>query len=243
MTPLVTRQKKRRNNHSYIKMQQLPFRLIQKNKLTHDVYELIFTTQESVQVEPGQYTLFMLPKSKLRRAYSIGYTDGQTFTFIIKQLEGGVGSTEICSLEIGGEIIGMTPLGHFVLKANTTPKLFIGTGTGFAPLYFQIRAMMDSGIETPLLFLFGVRTSADIFYIDELNRMKHMYPLFDYRIYLSQEDAENTVRGRVTDFLTKENVSSYGEFYLCGSPAMVKDAREKLEASGVEKEKVFFEQY
>jgi NAD(P)H-flavin reductase len=224
-------------------MQQLPFTLIQKNKLTHDVYELIFAVQETVTVEPGQYVLFMLPVSKLRRAYSIGYTDGQTFTFIIKHLEGGAGSTEICSLEIGEEIIGMVPLGHFVLRANTTPKLFIGTGTGFAPLYFQIRAMMDSGIETPLKYIFGIRTRADIFYIDELNRMKKEYPLFDYKIFLSQEDSEDTTRGRVTDFLTKENIESYGEFYLCGSPAMVKEAREKLERVGIEKEKVFFEQY
>ncbi|MDD5198025.1 MAG: FAD-dependent oxidoreductase [Candidatus Gracilibacteria bacterium] len=224
-------------------MQQTPFKLIQKNKLTHDVYELIFTIHESIQTEPGQYVLFLLPKSKLRRAYSIGYADGQTFTFIIKQIEGGAGSTEICSLEVGEELIGMVPLGHFVLKANTTPKLFVGTGTGFAPLYFQIRAMMDSGIQTSLLFLFGVRTASDMFYIDELNRIKKEYPMFEYRIFLSQEDSENTVRGRVTDFLTKENIAPYGEVYLCGSPAMVKDAREKLEANGIEKEKVFFEQY
>ena len=223
-------------------MQQLPFKLIQKNNLTADVYELVFKTQEPVQVEPGQYVLFLLPKLKLRRAYSIGYTNGQNFTFI-KQIEGGAGSTEVCSTEIGEEIIGMVPLGHFVLKANTTPKLFIGTGTGFAPLYFQIRAMMDSGIETPIMYIFGIRTTSDIFYIDELNRIKKEYPMFDYQIFLSQEDSENTVRGRVTDFLTEENLAPYGEFYLCGSPAMVKDARERLEASGVEKEKVFFEQY
>ena len=68
-------------------MQQLAFKLTGKNKLTHDVYELIFTTTESIEVLPGQYVLFVLPKSKLRRAYSIGYTDGQTFTFIIKQVE------------------------------------------------------------------------------------------------------------------------------------------------------------
>lgn len=103
--------------------------------------------------------------------------------------------------------------------------------------------MMDSDIETPLMYIFGVRTISDIFYIDELNRMKQEYPSFDYRIYLSQEDSDNAVRGRVTDFLTRENVSSYGEFYLCGSPAMVKNARERLEVSGVKKEKVFFEQY
>jgi len=224
-------------------MQQLPFKLIQKKNLTADVYELIFKTQEPVQVEPGQYVLFVLTKSKLRRAYSIGYTDGQTFTFIIKQIEGGAGSTEICSTEIGEEIIGMVPLGHFVLKTTTTSKLFIGTGTGFAPLYFQIRAMMNSGIETPLLFIFGVRTTSDVFYIDELNRMKKEYPMFDYQIFLSQEDSEKTVRGRVTDFLTPENLAPYEEFYLCGSPAMVKDSREKLEGNGIEKEKIFFEQY
>lgn len=193
------------------------------------MYELIFTTPESIPVEPGQYTLFTLRDSKLRRAYSIAYTDGQTFTFIIKQLDGGSGSTEICSLQIGEEIMGMVPLGHFVLQKTPAPKLFIGTGTGFAPLYFQIRAMIDSGIQTPLLYIFGIRTRADIFYIDELNRMKKEYPLFDYRIFLSQEDSENTVRGRVTDFLTRENITSYEEFYLCGSPAMVKEAREKLE--------------
>lgn len=224
-------------------MQQLSFKLIEKNRLTRDVYELVFETPEKIEVAPGQYALFLLPKSKLRRAYSIGYTDGQKFTFIIKQLEGGVGSTEICSLGLGEEIMGMVPLGHFVLKANTTPKLFIGTGTGFAPLYFQIRAMMDSGIETPLLYIFGIRTAADIFYIDELNRMKQAYPLFDYKIYLSQDDAENTTRGRVTDFLKAENLAPYGEFYMCGSPAMVKEAREKLETAGIGKEKVFFEQF
>lgn len=207
------------------------------------MYELIFTIPEPISVEPGQYVLFMLPKSKLRRAYSIGYTDGRTFTFIIKQLDGGAGSTEICSVEIGEELIGMAPLGHFMLKANTVPKLFIGTGTGFAPLYFQIRAMMDTGMQTRLMYIFGVRTLSDVFYVGELDRMKAEYPMFDYRIFLSQEDSPGTLRGRVTDFLTKENIVPYGEFYLCGSPAMVKDARTRLEESGIGKEKIFFEQY
>ncbi|MDD5377156.1 MAG: FAD-dependent oxidoreductase [Candidatus Gracilibacteria bacterium] len=224
-------------------MQQISFKLIQKNKLTHDVYELIFTIQEPVQVESGQYVLFMLPESKLRRAYSIGYTDGQTFTFIIKRIDGGAGSTEICSLQTGEEIIGTVPLGHFILQKNPTPKLFIGTGTGFAPLYFQIRAMMDTTIQTSLLFLFGVRTLSDVFYIDELNRMKSEYPMFDYQIFLSREDSEIAIHGRVTDFLVPENIAPYEEFYLCGSPAMVKEAREKLEKLKTEKEKIFFEQY
>ena len=55
--------------------------------------------------------------------------------------------------------------------------------------------------------------------------------------------------GYVTDLLTPEYLSEQGfeisnlEVYICGSPAMVKDAREKLERIGVEKGMVFFEQY
>jgi len=33
----------------------------------------------------------------------------------------------------------------------------------------------------------------------------------------------------VTDWITAENIADFDEFYLCGSPVMVKSAREKLE--------------
>ena len=30
-------------------------------------------------------------------------------------------------------------MGRFILQENTFPKVFIGTGTGFAPLYFMLK--------------------------------------------------------------------------------------------------------
>lgn len=83
----------------------------------------------------------------------------------------------------------------------------------------------------------------DRFYETELDRIRGQYPNLSYQIYLSQDDADGCVRGRVTDFLTSEIATSYSEFYLCGSPAMVKDSRAKLEGLGIAKEQVFFEQY
>lgn len=35
-------------------------------------------------------------------------------------------------------------MGHFILRENTFPKVFIGTGTGFAPLYFMIKNQVQS---------------------------------------------------------------------------------------------------
>lgn len=225
-------------------MKQIPFTLQSKNKLTHDVYELIFTVPEVVEVQPGQFVMFVLPESGLKRAYSIAHTDGQTFTFIIKQINGGIGSTEICSLEVGENIIGMVPLGHFVLRDTSFPKLFIGTGVGFAPLYAMIRALEKSNSQVKSHFIFGVREQRDSFYLAKLNQIQEQYPNFSFNLYLSREDVSWFARGYVTDFLkNSEIINQFSEFYLCGSPAMVGDARAKLEELWVTKEQVFFEQY
>ncbi|MDP2103891.1 MAG: FAD-dependent oxidoreductase [Candidatus Gracilibacteria bacterium] len=225
-------------------MKHIPFTLQSKNKLTHDVYELVFTVPESIEVQPGQFVMFVLPKSGLKRAYSIAHTDGQTFTFIIKQIDGGLGSTEICSLETGENIIGMVPLGHFVLQDTPSPKLFIGTGTGFAPLYAMIRALEESQSGVKSHFIFGVREQKDSFYLEELQRIQKKYPTFSFDISLSRENIPGFAHGYVTDFLQNpEVVRQFSEFYLCGSPAMVQDTRAKLEELGILKEQVFFEQY
>ena len=49
--------------------------------------------------------------------------------------------------------------------------------------------------------------------------------------------------GHVTAWITLENIAGIEEFYLCGSPAMVKDARTRLEELGVPKECIKFEQF
>jgi ferredoxin-NADP reductase len=47
----------------------------------------------------------------------------------------------------------------------------------------------------------------------------------------------------VTDWISPENIAPYEEFYVCGSPAMVKSAREKLDALGIAKENILWEQF
>jgi NAD(P)H-flavin reductase len=82
-----------------------------------------------------------------------------------------------------------------------------------------------------------------MFYNHQITEIGTKFLEFDYQTYLSREDKVWRNRGYVIDWIVPENISSYQEFYLCGSPAMVKSAREKLEALGVEKEKIFWEQF
>jgi ferredoxin-NADP reductase len=104
----------------------------------------------------------------------------------------------------------------------------------------------------PITFVFGVRNIEDSFYDTEIMGLSEWFSDFQSVSYFSraldlstkiQKPKAKNLSGYVTDWITTENIAPYAEFYICGSPAMVKSAREKLEALGVESERVFWEQF
>ena len=81
-------------------------------------------------------------------------------------------------------------MGNFVLQDTDTPKLFVGTGTGFAPLYYQMSAMFDSDVlqYVPTLshFVFGVRYEDDLFYQDTLSSWVDDHEDFSFQLCVSR---------------------------------------------------------
>ena len=122
-------------------------------------------------------------------------------------------------------------------------RRFIGTGTGFAPLYHQITAALARGDRSPLDFIFGVRSEDDVFYLDVLDKLHDQYPHFSYTLCLSQGTQGIYSQGRVTDILSARGVGEYSEYYMCGNPKMVQDVRTCLMDGGVGEDRIFFEQY
>ena len=223
--------------------QKLTLILAAKRALTNDVWELDFAAPEGFACRPGQFVMFTLTPAP-NRAYSVAWAQPGLLRFIIKRVEnGGGGSKAMCDLPVGGSLPALGPVGHFVLTEGDAPRMFIGTGTGFSPLYFQARALLARDPAAKASFVFGVRSAADLFYTDELAAWRAAHPGFSSTLFLSRDDVPGTCRGYVTDLLTPEGTAGFQEFFLCGSPAMVTDARAKLEALGIPKEKVFFEQY
>lgn len=223
--------------------QKFSLTLSAKRALTYDVWELDFSAPADFSCQPGQFVMFTLTPAP-SRAYSIAWAQPGFLRFIIKRAAGGGGgSMAICDLAVGSSIPVMGPFGHFVLPDAPAPRLFIGTGTGFAPLYFQARALLEKDPKATVRFLFGVREYRDMFYVAELDAWVKKYPNFSYAPCLSREEHEHGHKGYVTDLLGKEDIEDFQEFSICGSPKMVADARIKLEEAGIAKEKIFFEQY
>lgn len=233
-------------------MLRTSFTLIAKKNLTHDVFELTYSCPEMAKEppKPGQYVMFQLAPG-LSRAYSIAIIWEDSFTLIIKRIPDGRGSPIICDAEVGTTLTGMIPLGHFTLRDTPRSKCFIGTGTGFAPLYCQLLASSQS-IDKPskVSFNFWVRFFGDSFYEREIEQCRKEFLHFQYIQYFSREidckdrsENHESRIGYVTDWINPESVHEYEEFYICGSPAMVKSAREKLEALGITKENILWEQF
>ncbi len=235
-------------------MLKTTFTLTSKKQLTQDVFELTYDCPElpTEPPKPGQYVMFQLAPG-LNRAYSLASYTTDTFTLIIKRIPEGRGSPIICDAEVGSIFHGIISIWHFILRDTPTGKCFIGTGTGFAPVYCQMLASAKKNMKpSHVAFVFGVRNLTDSFYQTEIAELGKNFDSFQYIQYFSRESGfwinhqspiTNQLSGYVTDWITQENISQYGEYYLCGSPAMVKSARERLEALGIAKENIFFEQF
>lgn len=226
--------------------------LLQKIQLTYNVYELIYSMETPLDILPGQFLLCETEKdtSHLLRAYSVSDVRDTHIHFIIKRLEDGKGGSKaICDQEIGHIMQAWWPSGAFVLPTENIPThiVFIGTGTGFAPLYFQAKKILEENPRQKISFIFWVRAKKDLFYNAILQEWTQKYPHFSYQFCLSQgEETSSHYRGRVTNYLQNHPELMDTDlvlFSICGSPVMVSEVREILASHGIEKGKILFEQY
>ncbi len=226
------------------------FKLIEKNKLTPDVYELIFENDIEdfwKDFKSWQFVTFILDKI-WGRAYSIlDFLGSNKFILIIKKRElenwWRGGSKYICEREIGDILSGVWPSWHFVLQENNKNKLFLWTWTGLVPLYNQILWALEKKLDSKIMLIFWARKKEDLFYIEKLEELKKKNSNFDYKIYLTKQNDEKYGKWYITDFLIKENINNFSEFYICWIPVMIESSIKILENLWVWEKNIYFEKY
>lgn len=82
----------------------------------------------------------------------------------------GVCSNYLNDLKPGDQVKVCGPIGkHFLLPADSgEPILMFATGTGIAPFRAFLRQRARQGAQGPAILIFGVRTSAEALYLDEM---------------------------------------------------------------------------
>jgi CDP-4-dehydro-6-deoxyglucose reductase len=104
------------------------------------------------------------------------------------------------------------------------------TGTGLAPIKSMLESLMDDRDCPPVSLYWGVRTEADLYLADEIRTWGERLYEFDFVPVLSRA-SENWRgrRGHVQDAVVQDfgDLSEHA-LYLCGSPAMIADARQRF---------------
>ena len=222
------------------------FKLLEKNNLTENVYEMLFQSENKIVMKPGQFITFLLDKIWWR-AYSILKIEWDKILLIIKKREKiewwRWWSILICDLNIWETLRWVWPAWHFLLSENNKNKLFIWTGTGFVPLWNQIQWVLELKQDANIKLLFWVRESKDLFYEKEIAKLKNDNKSFDYDIYLSKCDKEWYNKWYTTNYLTKDNCSQFEEFYICWAPAMIESSVKILKDLWIDETNIYFEKY
>jgi CDP-4-dehydro-6-deoxyglucose reductase len=188
------------------------------------------------------------PLKPALRAYSIASTDQRKdgFRLVFKYVEGGLASKFVWDLKEGTILDFTGPFGRvFFQEPPTEQVVFLNTGSGVSQHFSFIESNMKKYPAIRYRMLFGVRHESDIYYKEELNRLKSNLKDFEFEYCLSRpKDDWKGPKGYVQNHIERfDYLNIPTTFYLCGNGAMIKDVKTKLEANGFDLKRVFAEAF
>lgn len=209
--------------------------------LTDDVLLVTLELQKPMDFIAGQFVMLDVPTDKRPRAFSMvnrpSDGEGRKIVLCIKKYDTSVTAPYLESLDIGDSLTLKGPFGSFVVSAGNRPLYFVATGVGIAPIIGQLQQLSLDGDKRNRTVIFGVRHYEDQIFSDSLLTKSD-----DCTVCISQPDqAWDGPSGRVTDILKEKADLHQSDFYLCGSPEMIRDTKALLKERGVPDDQVHFE--
>lgn len=184
----------------------------------------------------GQFVMASIPDflndrgRPVRRAYSISSSpldleQGYLELTITRVGEGGYFSNRIHESKMGDTVLVEGPYGtSFVLaEEERRPHIFVGAGSGIAPLRGMIRTLVLKPPVPPISLVYGFRKTSDFIFEKELSSYASLVKDFSLVTAHSRPDPGwNGFSGRVPDVLPGIFSRFEGQVvYICGHPDMV----------------------
>ncbi len=220
----------------------------------------LFTFQiadSTLDFAPGQYVVLDVPSTPtpVKRLYSIASAPSQSSSFelLIKNVPGGVASAYIESLAFGQTVSFSGPAGLFSYKESEKPKVFMATGTGFAPMRSILFSLSKTDV-TKKTLLWGLSSLKNTYLFSELLALEKTLPSFSFLYCLSQETSLAGIPAyfrhyfrlgridRVWEELSDKQIT-HNDYYFCGSRDIVESLRLLFLSKNIEPSALHFEKY
>lgn len=224
-------------------------KLIKKVNLAESFWLFTFEFDTNFMFLPGQYVSIKVAENGMRRSYSIASEPrGKTIELLVDLAPMGVGCTFLSKLNEGDVVEHLGPLGLFTMEKSKPEKklLFVGTGSGIAPLRSMVRdCLITLGEKREIYISWGMRFEKDLFWLEEWEELRSKYSNFKYDIVLSKPEGNwQGCQGHVNDCITKHVTDlTNWEAYICGGKPMVEGMKETLKTGGLGDEDIHFEKF
>ncbi len=169
-----------------------------------------------------------------------------------KDVPPGKMSSWVFNLKPGDEVSVYGPFGEFFAKDTDAEMVFIGGGAGMAPMRSHIFDQLKRlNSNRKISFWYGARSSREMFYVDEYDKLAEENENFQWHAALSDPMPEDNWKG-YTGFIHNVLYEHYlkdhpapedCEFYMCGPPMMNAAVIKMLEDLGVEPENILLDDF
>ncbi len=211
--------------------------VIDKTPLNAHIMRVRLRPEGEFSYHAGQFVNFFRDESVVR-SYSLASVPAlEDFLELhVQRLPGGQLSPWIHDqLAVGDKVMLSEALGDcFYTRGDPAqPLLFIGTGSGLAPLYGIVRDALQQGHRGPIYLYHGTRSREEIYLVDELRELAAAHDNVHYQPCLSREEAAGFAHGRANEIALERHPDLKGwRAYLCGNPNMVEASKKKIFLAG-----------
>ncbi len=139
------------------------------------------------------------------------------------------------------------PFGTFVLPTPVVDShlLFVGGGTGIAPLRAMIQSVLDQQLSTRVTLIYSVRAAEELAFGDELRRLADtgMAEVY-FTVSRIAAPSWQGLQGRVSrDLLVRAMADRAPRSFICGPPGFVATATNLLREAGLGDHLIVSESY
>jgi ferredoxin-NADP reductase len=207
---------------------------------------------ERLAFTPGQFISCALPVGEgepLVRAYSLASSPGDDeLEICVDRVAGGPGSTHLFGLAAGAAIAFTGPFGSFALAdPPPVPLVFVGEGTGIAPLRPMVRRALERGESPSVTVLQGARYDHELVYRDDFEAWAARHPELHWESVLLATEAElgpiDALEEVVIERFVRDDTDRSRRFWICSVGPMAGRLRDVLRAAGYERRAVRAEEW
>ena len=201
--------------------------------------------------------------SPVSRAYSLANHSGEAGSLILNirlalpppgqpDIPPGLVSSYLFGLKVGDEVSMSGPFGDFIVQETEREIVLIGGGVGMAPLRAHVFDQLEQRkTSRRISFWYGARSSINLYYEDDMERLAREHPNFSWHVALSDPEPDEVWGGEVGyvhDIVRRSYLDAHAdpaacEYYVCGPPLMIEAVRAMLGRLNVPYENILYDDF